>query len=167
MEKIKDKQLDNVNKCPLMGASKCIRMIDGAAMLIVGTEECTYYTMGTSKKSNTFSVVYNNHDVTFGGADKVHDAVEELLNEYIPKVLFIITTCVVEIIGDDFNFIAKKFSEKYNIPIKVIQTNHFEGENQEAGFEKVFAAVDFMDVEELVRKRMMNKKNKDKKGKKK
>lgn len=165
MEKIKEKQLDNVNKCPLMGASKCIRMIDGAAMLIVGTEECTYYTMGTSKNSSVFSVVYDNHDVTFGGVEKVYKAVEELLSEYTPESLFIITTCVVEIIGDDFNFIAKEFSEKYNIPVKVIQTNHFEGENQEEGFQKVFAAVDFMDVEELVKKRMKNKKNKDKKGK--
>ena len=166
MEKIKDKQLQNANKCPLMGASKCIRMIDGAAMLIVGTEECTYYTKGTSKDSKVFSVVYNNHDVTFGGTDKVYEAVEELLSEYKPASLFIITTCVVEIIGDEFNFIAKEFSSKYNIPIRVIQTNHFEGENQEEGFEKVFAAVDFMDVEELIRKRMQNKKNKSKKGKK-
>ena len=164
MEKVK-KELDSPNKCPLMGASKCVRMIDGAAMLIVGTEECTYYTKGTMQIGNIFSVVYNNHDITFGGTNKVQKAVEELVTEYSPSSIFIITTCVVEIIVDDFKFIEKEFSEKYNIPIKIIQTNHFEGKNQEDGFEKVFAAAaDFMDVEILKEKRMKNMKNKKKKG---
>ena len=162
----KDKSLGSVHKCPLMGASKCIRMIDGAAMLVVGTEECTYYTKGTTNRAEVFSVVYDNHDVTFGGADKVYNAVKELLSEYKPKCLFIITTCVIEVIGDDFNFIVKEFTEKYDIPIRLIQTNHFEGENQNDGFEKVFAAVsDFMNVDELIEKRNQGQKNKKMKGK--
>ena len=161
------KKKPETNKCPLMGASKCVRMIDDAAMLIVGTEECTYYTKGTMQAGNIFSVVYNNHDVTFGGYDKVYNAVDELLSEYTPKSLFIITTCVVEVIGDDLSFIATEFSKKYNLPIKVIQTNHFEGENQDEGFEKIFkAASDFMDIEPIKQRMNENRKNKKKKGKK-
>lgn len=167
MENRDKKKSEVSHKCPLMGASKCVRLIDDAAMLIVGTEECTYYTKGTTRGENVFSVVYNNHDVTFGGSQKVYDAVEELLNEYSPKSLFIITTCVVEVIGDDLSFIAKEFSQKHNIPVKVIQTNHFEGESQDQGFEKIFAAAsDFMDINILKEKMMQNRKNKNKKGKK-
>lgn len=131
-----------VNRCPLCGAAKAVTMIDGAAMLIIGTEECTYYTKSTLELkgdgSNCFSVVLDKNDVTFGSLDTVTEAVYELLDEYKPIVLFLITTCVVEMIGDDFNALALEASEQYHLPVKVIQTNHYKGKNDEYGMDLVF-----------------------------
>lgn len=134
----------NINRCPLSGAAKAVTMIEGAAMLIIGTEECTYYTKSTLEMkgdaSNCFSVVLDKNDVTFGSLDAVTEAVYELLEEYKPKSLFLITTCVVEIIGDDFTALAKEVSKKYNLPVKVIQTNHYKGKDDEYGMNLVFDA---------------------------
>lgn len=134
----------DVTRCPLSGAAKAITMIDGAMMLVIGTEECTYYTKASLEMKglgdNCFSVVLNKNDITFGCTETVTDAVYELLSEYKPKSLFLITTCVVEIIGDDFTHLANEVSVKYNIPVKVIQTNHYSGKDGEYGMDLVLNA---------------------------
>lgn len=131
----------DIARCPLSGAAKAVTMIDGAAMLVIGTEECTYYTKSSLEMKGDgdacFSVVLNKNDITFGSLDTVTEAVHELLSEYKPKALFLITTCVVEIIGDDFTALAKEASEQYNIPVKVIQTNHYKGKDDEYGMDLV------------------------------
>ncbi|MFI3229239.1 MAG: nitrogenase component 1 [Bacillota bacterium] len=135
---------DDINRCPLAGAAKAVMMIDGALMLVVGTEECTYYTKATMEMqgcgSKCLSVVLNKNDVTFGCLETVTEATYELLEEYKPKALYIITTCVVEIIGDDFTQLAQEASQKYGVPIKVIQTNHYKGKDGKYGMELVFNA---------------------------
>ncbi|WP_249030123.1 nitrogenase component 1 [Tannockella kyphosi] len=133
-----------INRCPLSGATKAVMMVDGAAMLVIGTEECTYYTKSSLEmkgdSSNCFSVVLDKNDITFGSLDTVSEAVYELLDEYKPTALFLITTCVVEIIGDDFTALALEASAKYNLPVKVIQTNHYKGKDDEYGMDLVFDA---------------------------
>lgn len=132
------------DKCPLTGASKAVSMIDGAAMLVIGTEECAYYTRSTlnmkGSAENCFSVVLDKNDVTFGSIEKVRTAIDELMQEIKPKSLFLITTCVVEVIGDDFSALEKELSEQYSIPVRVIKTNHYQGKDAEHGYELVSEA---------------------------
>lgn len=132
---------EDMERCPLCGAAKAIAMMDGAAMLIIGTEECTYYTKSTLEMrgmgADCFSVVLDKNDVTFGSLQKVTEAVEELFLEYKPKELFLVTTCVVEVIGDDFTALAQDATERYGLPVHIIQTNHFQGKDAEYGFDLV------------------------------
>ena len=141
IKKIRHKD-KSINRCPLSGAAKAVTTIDKAAMLIIGTEECAYYTkMSMEMKgdsSSCYSVILDKNDITFGSIDSVTEAVYELLDEHKPSSLFLITTCVVEIIGDDFTSLAKEASEKYKLPVKVIQTNHYKGNNDEYGMDLVF-----------------------------
>lgn len=135
----------DTERCPLCGAARVISMIDGAMMLVIGTEECSYYTKSTLEMKggaeSCFSVVLDKNDVTFGSLESVTEAVHELLDEYRPKRLFLVTTCVVEIIGDDFTDLAQTASEKYKIPVEIISTNHYKGKNAEYGKELVFNAM--------------------------
>ncbi|MFI3285265.1 MAG: nitrogenase component 1 [Rikenellaceae bacterium] len=132
---------DEQMRCPLSGAAKAVMMIDGATMIVIGTEECTYYTKTTLSMrgggAKCHSLVLNNHDVTFGCSEKVAKAIDSVIAESNPKSLFLITTCVVEITGDDYTSVALDAEEKYNIPVKVIQTCHFKGKNGEHGMELV------------------------------
>ena len=160
---------DDGSRCPLMGASKAVSMLDDAYMLIIGTEECTYYTKSTQTVKgvghNCFSVVLDNQDVTFGSVDKVENAAIELIEEYNPKSLFLITTCVVEIVGDDFNKLREDLCQKYNIEVQIIQTNHFSGENENDGFDKVFKSSSNLQMPnklQMLMKKMKNKGNMDK-----
>ena len=111
--------------CPLMGAAMAVRGISDALMLIIGTDECTYYTKHFSVQAENFgglhgrcvSVALDGHDVTFGCAKKVEAAFAEMMEEYHPQAVFLVTTCVVEVIGDDFDAVAAALTEKYGLPV--------------------------------------------------
>ena len=124
-------------RCPLAGAAKAVMMVEGAAMIIIGTEECTFYTKVSlsmhGEGSRCHSFVLNNHDVTFGCSERVAQVIEQVISTYKPNSLFLITTCVVEIIGEDYTSVALEAEEKYKIPVNVIQTCHFKGNNGEHG----------------------------------
>ena len=100
--------------CPLMGAAMAVRGIRDSLIIIIGTDECAYYTKHMTLHSDDFgglggrcvSVVLDGHDVTFGCLKKVEAAFGEVMAEYRPQAVFLVTTCVVEIIGDDMDAAA-------------------------------------------------------------
>ena len=65
--------------CPLFGAALTVRQLKNAVMLVIGTEECTYYTKSLSLVYGEFggldgrclSFVMDKHDVTFGCKEKL------------------------------------------------------------------------------------------------
>ncbi|MFI3253404.1 MAG: nitrogenase component 1 [Eubacteriales bacterium] len=141
------RKLSGMERCPLSSAAKAIASIEGAAMLIIGTEECTYYSkVGIIRRGGgdiCFSVVMDKHDVTFGSADKVAAAIDELMEITTPKTLFLVTTCVPEIIGEDYQSIVQEAEEKYKLPIHLLTTNHYTGKDGEYGFELVEKAIGY------------------------
>ncbi|MBQ1492761.1 MAG: hypothetical protein IIZ39_12455 [Blautia sp.] len=52
------------------------------------------------------SVTIDQHDITFGCAKKVEEGYAELMETEKPEAVFIVTTCVPEIIGDDFDALS-------------------------------------------------------------
>ncbi len=133
--------------CPLMGAALAIRGIKDALIVTIGTEECAYYTksLAMSKefggvKGRCVSVVLDNHDVTFGSLEKTEKAFDELMSEYKPSCVFLVTTCVVEIIGDDMDSLADKLTENYNIPVMAVHTEHFKCQDHLPGVERTITS---------------------------
>ena len=134
--------------CPLMGAMMAVRGIRDGVMLVVGTDECTYYTKNTTIGNSAFggldgrclSVVLDQHDVTFGCRETLYDAVGELMAEYHPKAVFVVTTCVVEVIGDDVDSMAEELSERYGVPVLPVHTEHFKTENHLPGVRDTITA---------------------------
>ena len=134
--------------CPLMGAAMAVRGISDAMMLIIGTDECTYYTKHFSVHAENFgglngrcvSVALDGHDVTFGCVQKVTDAFAEMMEEHHPRAVFLVTTCVVEIIGDDIDALAGSLSERYGLPVMAVHTEHFKCENHLPGVERTMTA---------------------------
>lgn len=138
--------------CPLMGAMLTIKEIEDAIMMVIGPDECTYYTkMATSRmrgvgmtgavgasggrEGTIVSVVLDGHDVTFGCKEKLEEAFEELATEYHPKGVFIVTTCVVEVIGDDIDSMAELLEDKYGFPIKVVHAENFKTDDHLPGIQ--------------------------------
>lgn len=134
--------------CPLMGAAMAVRGIDGAYMMIVGTDECAYYTKRMTIHSEDWggiggrcvSVTIDQHDITFGCVKKVKEAFNELMDEYSPEAVFIVTTCVPEIIGDDFDALAFELTESFGIRVMIVHTEHFKCENHLPGVERTITA---------------------------
>ena len=144
--------------CPLMGAAMAIRGIQDAYMLLVGTDECAYYTKHMTLYSQDFggvdgrclSVVLDAQNVTFGCAAKVEEAFDELAREYHPKAVFLVTTCIPELIGDDMDAIADGLSQQYDIPVMAVHTEHFKCDNHLPGLERtITACLDMMEPQEV------------------
>ncbi len=132
--------------CPLKGVSSAVYSIEGAFSLIIGTSECTAYSKSMENalqslaRNNSAAVVLSESDVTFGSLQSVEKAFAQIYTEYAPTCVFLITTCVVEIIGDDMHSLAQELSERYKIPVIAIQTEHFTGVDSTVGTEKVLTA---------------------------
>lgn len=134
--------------CPLMGAAMAVRGIKDSMMIIIGTDECSYYTKHMTIHSDEYggldgrvvSVTLDGHDVTFGCVKKVEAAFREVVDEYHPSAVFLVTTCVVEIIGDDFDAVADALTEEYGIPVMAVHTEHFKCENHMPGIERTITA---------------------------
>ncbi|MBQ8798163.1 MAG: nitrogenase component 1 [Lachnospiraceae bacterium] len=140
--------------CPLMGAMMAVGGIEDAVLLVLGTDECTYYTKkatigGFSFKgidNRCFSVVLDHHDVTFGCREKLQDAFKELMDDIAPKAVFIVTTCVLEVTGDDVDSMAAELEEQYRIPVLPVHTEHFKTANHIPGVrDTVTACVSMME----------------------
>lgn len=65
--------------CPLMGAAMVAGGIDDCLLVIVGTDECSYYTKSLTINERyggiagrCVSVVLDSHDVTFGSTESMH-----------------------------------------------------------------------------------------------
>lgn len=134
--------------CPLMGAAMAVRGIRDSMMIIIGTDECSYYTKHMTIHSEEYggldgrvvSVTLDGHDVTFGCVKKVEKAFREVVDEYHPSAVFLVTTCVVEIIGDDFDAVADALTMEYDIPVMAVHTEHFKCENHLPGVERTITA---------------------------
>ena len=121
--------------CPLMGAAMVAGGIDDCLLVIVGTDECSYYT-----KTLTINERYGGHDVTFGSTESMHKAFKEIVAEYQPKCVMLVTTCVIEVIGDDYDAIAAELTKQYSIPVMAVHTEHFKCEDHFPGLERAITA---------------------------
>lgn len=129
--------------CPLMGAAMIAGGIDDCLLVIVGTDECSYYTKSLTISERyggiggrCVSVVLDSHDVTFGSTESMHKAFAEIVEEYQPKCVMLVTTCVIEVIGDDYDAIAEELTRKYQLPVMAVHTEHFKCEDHFPGFER-------------------------------
>ncbi len=129
--------------CPLMGAAMIAGGIKDCLLVIVGTDECSYYTKSltlSDRYGGINGVVLNSHDVTFGSAESMHKAFKEIVAEYQPKCVMLVTTCVIEVIGDDYDAIAEELTKQYSIPVMAVHTEHFKCEDHFPGFERAITA---------------------------
>ena len=133
--------------CPLMGAAMIAGGIKDCLLVIVGTDECSYYTKSLTLSDRyggingrCVSVVLDSHDVTFGSAESMHKAFKEIVSEYQPKCVMLVTTCVIEVIGDDYDAIAEELTKQYSIPVMAVHTEHFKCEDHFPGFERAITA---------------------------
>lgn len=128
--------------CPLMGAMLTIKEIDDSVMVVIGPDECAYYTQlatsGGRMKANgcrIVSVVLDQHDVTFGCQEKMDEAFGELMEEFNPKTVYLVTTCVVEVTGDDIDAMAAAYQAQYCLPVIVVHAENFKTDDHLPGIE--------------------------------
>lgn len=127
--------------CVYCGARVVLNPITDAIHLVHGPIGCASYTWdirgslssGSDLYRNSFSTDLREHDVIFGGEPKLTRAIDDLVEKYHPKLIFVYSTCIVGVIGDDLEAVCKMAANKYGIEIIPIQSSGFIG-NKSAGY---------------------------------
>ena len=116
--------------CPLFGVALTASYIENMVLVVVGTSECTYYTKTFAHsrqegKDKVYSLAFEEKDVVFGAINKVEKAINEIIEIENPDAVMIVTTCVPELIGEDYSSIEYSLNENIDVPVFVVNTEHF------------------------------------------
>lgn len=115
--------------CVYCGARVVLNPITDAFHIVHGPIGCASYTWdirgsltsGSTLFRNSFSTDLRERDVVFGGAEKLRAAIDEVMRNYAPKLIFVYATCIVGVIGDDVEAVCRQAEKTYHnrvIPVK-------------------------------------------------
>jgi len=92
--------------CRLFGAIKALGTIKNSVILVHGPKGCVYhinYILGMrgDRPSEIYTTALDEHDVIFGAEQKLKEAVLYLDKTLQPELLFVLSCCATDIIGED------------------------------------------------------------------
>ena len=127
--------------CVYCGARVVLNPVTDAIHLVHGPIGCSSYTWdirgslssGSELYRNSFCTDLKEHDVIFGGEKKLAAAIDELVAKYPSRLVFVYSTCIVGVIGDDLEAVCKAASRKHGIEVIPVQSSGFIG-NKSAGY---------------------------------
>ncbi len=121
--------------CVYCGARVVLNPITDAFHIVHGPIGCASYTWdirgsltsGSELFRNSFSTDLQEKDIVFGGAVKLTAAIDEVMQQYAPKLIFVYATCIVGVIGDDVEAVCRDAEKKYGIRVIAVKAPGFSG----------------------------------------
>ncbi|MCB2187188.1 MAG: nitrogenase iron-molybdenum cofactor biosynthesis protein NifE [Deltaproteobacteria bacterium] len=134
--------------CVFCGSRVVLYPIADALHLVHGPVGCASYTWdirgalssGPELHRLSFTTDLGEKEVIFGGEEKLARALDELIPRHKPNAAFIYSTCLVGIIGDDLDAVARKASARWGIPVIPVRSEGFKG-NKRAGYQAACQAM--------------------------
>ena len=125
--------------CVYSGARVVLNPITDAIHLVHGPIGCASYTWdirgsstsGSTLYKSSFSTDMKEMEVIFGGEKKLTAAIRELVTKHNPSAVFVYSTCIVGVIGDDLQAICKAATEELKIPVIPVKSEGFRGNKNE------------------------------------
>ena len=74
-----------------------------------------------------FTTGITTNDVIFGGDKRLEDSIEYIIKNYAPEAIFVYSTCVTAMVGDDIDMTCKLGTEKYGVPVVPVHAPGFVG----------------------------------------
>lgn len=123
--------------CAFEGAQISLFPYADAAHLVHGPMTClaTSWETRATKTSwkgrdltqRGFTTDVNLNDVVFSGEQKLTNSIDYIMEHYAPEAVFVYSTCVTALIGDDLDLICKQAAEKYGVPMIPVHAPGFVG----------------------------------------
>jgi nitrogenase molybdenum-iron protein NifN len=137
--RVKQVNENQCNMCMPLGGVISFKGIEGAMVLVHGSQGCsTYMRLANVEHFNEpvdiASSSLNEKQTIFGGEANLHKAMDNVRRVYQPKVLGIVTTCLSETIGDDVKGMVQKYlaaRPDCKIDIIPVSTPSYEGTHSE------------------------------------
>lgn len=121
--------------CAFDGAMIALVPITDAAHLVHGPIACAGNSWGGRGSLSSGSTLYkmgfttdlSENDIIFGGEKKLYKAILEVNDRYHPAAVFVYSTCVTALIGDDLEAVCQKAAEKTGVPVVPVNSPGFIG----------------------------------------
>ncbi|WP_073592973.1 bifunctional nitrogenase iron-molybdenum cofactor biosynthesis protein NifEN [[Phormidium ambiguum] IAM M-71] len=121
--------------CAFDGAMIALVPITDAAHLVHGPIACAGNSWGSRGSLSSGSTLYkmgfttdlNENDVIFGGEKRLYKSILEVQQRYNPAAIFVYSTCVTALIGDDLDAVCQKAAEKTGTPVIPVNSPGFIG----------------------------------------
>jgi nitrogenase molybdenum-cofactor synthesis protein NifE len=121
--------------CAFDGAMIALVPITDAAHLVHGPIACAGNSWGSRGSLSSGSSMYkmgfttdiNENDVIFGGEKRLYKSILEVHQRYNPAAIFVYSTCVTALIGDDMDAVCQKAAEKTGAPVIPVNSPGFVG----------------------------------------
>ena len=94
---------------------------------------------GSKETENAIPLISSNireKDTIFGGISRLKQCIDYVIHTYEPECLFIASSCVAGVIGDDVEQEAEEAEEKYAIPVICVPYAGFLGGEYSDGYFK-------------------------------
>lgn len=126
--------------CPTFGVAVAAPLIREAAVLVIGTAECTWYARNSCiyhseepAYDRFYAGVFEDIDIIFGSRDGIRTALRQIAQEPQIRCIFLVSTCIPEIIGEDLEAIGQAAEKECGIPILPIHVAHYDRNCNEFG----------------------------------
>lgn len=121
--------------CSFDGAQITLVPITDAAHLVHGPIAClgnSWESRGSLSSGPTLyrtglTTDMSEHDIIFGGDKKLYQSISQIFKRYNPPAVFVYSTCIPALIGDDIDAICKKASNEFHIPVIPVHAPGFVG----------------------------------------
>ena len=121
--------------CAFDGASIALVPITDVAHLVHGPIACAGNSWGSRGSQSSgpqlykmgFTTDVSENDVIFGGEKKLYKAIKEVSDRYNPAAVFVYSTCVTALIGDDLDAVCSAATKKFGVPVVPINSPGFVG----------------------------------------
>lgn len=74
-----------------------------------------------------FTTGITTNDVIFGGDKRLEESIDYIVQHYNPEAIFVYSTCVTAMVGDDIDMTCKLGAEKHGIPVVPVHAPGFVG----------------------------------------
>nr|OEJ73192.1 hypothetical protein BH720_21545 [Desertifilum tharense IPPAS B-1220] len=121
--------------CAFDGAMIALVPITDAAHLVHGPIACAGNSWGSRGSLSSGPLLYkmgfttdlSENDVIFGGEKRLYQSILEVQQRYQPAAIFVYSTCVTALIGDDLDAVCQKAAKKTGTPIIPVNSPGFIG----------------------------------------
>jgi len=136
--------------CSFRAVAGTVPLIKNSYALLFGPAICLYNAKlsmnmrsltSDPRPNNLLFVNYSQDDIIFGFQEKVRVAIFQADQEYHPEVLFLITSCLQEIVGEDFDACIDEIRPSVKAKLLTVHTENFTCEGAAPGVENMFKSL--------------------------
>ncbi len=149
--------------CAFRAVTGVLPLIRKSACLLIGPEICLYNARiamsrqgpGHKRGTEPYLLLISDRDLIFGFSNPLKAAVREIREE-TQGAVFVVTTCLQEIIGEDFDVVIDELSAESEVPVIGIHTDNFKCDTADPGLENTMLALTKLMKPQLVREKSVN-----------